>query len=412
MQEDGSLKILHKANLIGAGIAALAIALPGIAHAATADELTGQSSKTLQAAKSLQADFEEIDSYPGRYKDLAQRGTVSLSRPGLLRIDIHRFRRVSAGDPWAASGNDTTAVSDGKTYWYAFLHPNSTQVRQETSSDATLKSALRAVPSLSAFFATDAAGRLPNQSGEATVAADETWEGASYHVVQYTADSGRDDDATARAYIGDDSIIHRLVFTTETSKGTATKEWNLRNVSLNTPVPDGKFVYAPPADATALDKSPRGEVLAEGTPAPDFAVRDAHGKLVKLSDYKGKTVVLDFWATWCWPCNQSLPHTEEISHSYRDKNVVTLAVAIWDSQKGFDAWIKKHNYPDINFAIDPSPQGKDVASALYHISATPTAYVIDADGKVAKVIAGYTGKSDALEAAIQSAQQSKTASAH
>ena len=224
----------------------------------------------------------------------------------------------------------------------------------------------------------------------------------------------------AHAYIGDDGLVHRLVYSAKTPRGQVIKEWVIRNVQLNTTPPDTTFAYQPPADATQLDSSrlsglPSGGgdgegTLALGTVAPDFTVKDAHGNAVKLSDFRGKTVILDFWATWCWPCNQSLPHTEAVVEKNHDKNVIALAVAIWDSQAGFDAWIPKHNYPDIDFAIDPSPQGKDVASALYHIPSTPTAYVIDPSGKIVSVVSGYTGPTDELQAAIDTAVSSKTAS--
>jgi len=121
-------------------------------------------------------------------------------------------------------------------------------------------------------------------------------------------------------------------------------------------------------------------------------------------------VILDIRATWCWPCNQSLPHTESVVEKNSEKNVIALAVAIWDSQKGFDIWTSKHHYPDIDFAIDPSPQGKDVASALYHIPSTPTAYVIDPSGKIVSVVSGYNGPTDELQAAVDAAVSSKTAS--
>jgi peroxiredoxin/outer membrane lipoprotein-sorting protein len=405
------LKIPLKANFAAAGALAIG-ALTSPAYAQSAGDLIRQAAHAEQSASSLKADFEEIDSYPGRYMDLAQRGSVTLAKPGLLRVDIHRFRRVGAGDPWSASGNDTTSVSDGKTYWYAFIHPHSTQVRQEVSSESARRSALKALPALRTFFSEDPNAQLPGQSGDATLAPPETWEGDTYQVLQYPAKSdGQDAAVSARAYIGADSFIHRLVFSTETPGGTVTKEWNLRHITVNAAAPPSVFAYAPPPDATPLDPAPRGALLAEGTLAPDFTVYNANGKPVKLSDYRGKTVVLDFWATWCWPCNQSLPHAEEVARSYRDKDVVTLAVAIWDSRAGFDAWLSKHHYPDIDFAIDPQPQGKDAATALYHVSATPTAYVIDAEGKVVRTIAGFAGNSDALEAAIQAARTSKTATA-
>ena len=416
------MKIQTRASLVSAGVLATLISVHGAARADDASGVAGAQTASaqsqpeaigravaakLQAVRSLRADFEEIDSYPGKYKNLAQRGTVLLSRPGSLKVDIHRYRRVDAGEAWTASGNDTTAISDGKTYWFAFLHPHSTQVRHEADSAEVRKGALKTVAPLSGFFVGEEVARFPGQNGEAKSLPDETWEGAPYNVVQYGSGDGN-----ATAYVGGDSLIHRLVVRTETPKGTVTKEWNLRNIQIDPPLKVSEFVYQPPADATALDKGDRGAPLAEGTPAPDFTVVDAHGKPVRLSDYKGKTVILDFWATWCWTCNQSLPHAEEVARQYRDKDVVTLAVAVWDSKTGFDAWLAKHSYPDIQFAIDTTEQGKDVATTLFHVSATPTAYVIGPDGKVAKVIAGYTGKTNELEAAVELARSPKTASAH
>lgn len=373
------------------------------APAPTAQALLQRSAATLQAASSIQADFEEIDSYPGQYKDLAQRGTLSLVRPGEFRIDIRRFRRVNASQPWTPSGNDAISVDNGSVYTYAFLHPHSTQIHTEPSTEKIIRTALKPASPLAGFFSNVAA------PADASFRPPETWEGASYQVVEYSIDGRDDRTVDARAWIGGDDLVHRLVYTSETEDGIVTREWNLRNIRVNADISSSTFAYAPPADATPLDTSNRAPLLAAGDPAPDFALVDARGKTVHLSDFRGKTVVLDFWATWCWPCNQSLPHTDSVVADDGDNNVVALAVAIWDSKTGFDAWIGKHNYPHIDFAFDPNPQGKDVGSALYHVSATPTAYVIGPDGKVVKAIAGYTGPDNQLKAAIQSASSVKSA---
>lgn len=165
---------------------------------------------------------------------------------------------------------------------------------------------------------------------------------------------------------------------------------------LNTPIGDGKFAYTPPAGAK-LYVAP--QVLASGTTASDFTVQDKDGKPVKLSDYKGKTVVLDFWATWCGPCQSSLPHTTAMARKYADKNVVVLAVNVWDTPAAFQSWLPKHpEYAPLHFAIDPnSDQSKSVASALYGVSGIPTQYVIGPDGKVVKSIVGYETGDTQLE---------------
>jgi peroxiredoxin/outer membrane lipoprotein-sorting protein len=365
--------------------------------------LIAHINQTLQSATSIQADFSEVDSYPGAYKDLKQSGTLTFARPGKLNIDIHRYRRVTATEPWSASGNDTESVSDGSTYWFAFLHPESTQVRHSAAEPNNISAAAAVVPSLRAFFSTEDATSLPGESSPAVLSGSETWSGQSYQVIDYqiTGRSGNEIDATA--FVGTDNIIHRLIYASKTDAGTVTKEWQITNVAINSQVPDSKFAYAPPANAFPLDTSVSGPLLSPGTEAPDFTVSDASGNPVKLSDFKGKTVILDFWATWCWPCNQSLPHTEEVAENYQGKNVVVLAVAIRDSKKGFDLWLKKHSYPDISFVIDQKPEGQDVASTLYGVDTTPTAFVIDPSGQIVQSIVGYAGPTEELASAVNTA---------
>ena len=180
----------------------------------------------------------------------------------------------------------------------------------------------------------------------------------------------------------------------------STMRISFTNWKLNAPVSDAKFAYTPPA--TAKLYSPP-VLLAAGTAAPDFTVQDKGGKPVKLSDYKGKTVVLDFWATWCGPCQSSLPHTTEIAKKYAAKNVVVLAVNVWDSKAAFDGWLPQHpEYAPLHFAIDASPApGKGVATDLYGVSGIPTQYVIAPSGKIVKSIVGYDPGDTQLEDALK-----------
>ncbi len=171
---------------------------------------------------------------------------------------------------------------------------------------------------------------------------------------------------------------------------------------LNAPINKSQFVAALPADAKPFVMP---QVLADGTAAPDFTVQDKDGKAVRLSDYKGKTVVLDFWATWCGPCQSSLPHTTEMAKKYADKNVVVLAVNVWDTPAAFQAWLPKHpEYAPVHFAIDPNPTiDLSVATALYGVNGIPTQYIIGTDGKIVKSIVGFDSKDTRLEDALKTA---------
>lgn len=146
------------------------------------------------------------------------------------------------------------------------------------------------------------------------------------------------------------------------------------------------------------------KLLANKTKAPDFTVHDANGKAVKLSQYKGHVVVLDFWATWCGPCQESLPYTSAVAKKYAPKGVVVLAVNVWDTKSEFNKWLPKHKeYSALKFAIDTSGQGKDVATSLYHVSGIPTQYIIDKKGRIVKSIVGFEGNDTELVKAIKAA---------
>ncbi len=133
---------------------------------------------------------------------------------------------------------------------------------------------------------------------------------------------------------------------------------------------------------------------AVGSPAPNWKLPDLHGKPVQLSDFKGKVVVLDFWATWCLPCVEEIPRFVDLQKKYQDKGVVFVGVAMFDTKPAVTAYTKKVgvNYPIV--------LGDDTVDTSYGaMEAFPTTMVLDRTGKVSVIHLGLF-KSDDLESAL------------
>ena len=130
--------------------------------------------------------------------------------------------------------------------------------------------------------------------------------------------------------------------------------------------------------------------------ASDFALKDAGGKVVHLADYKGKVVLLDFWATWCEPCGIELPWFIEFERKYKDRGFEVLGVSMDDD--GWKVISPFVNAKKINYRV---LLGDDKTGDEYGgIEALPTTFVIDRAGRIASVHVGLAGKKD-FENAIE-----------
>jgi peroxiredoxin len=154
---------------------------------------------------------------------------------------------------------------------------------------------------------------------------------------------------------------------------------------------------------TLRDRTPETARAASLTPdkdrkeAPDFALKDADGKTVHLSDYKGKVVLLDFWATWCGPCRIEIPWFMDIQRQNKDKGFEVLGVAMdddgWEAVKPFAAEVK------MNYRV---VIGNDETARKYGgVDSLPTTFLIDRDGKVAAVHVGLDATKKEYEDAVQ-----------
>jgi peroxiredoxin len=164
------------------------------------------------------------------------------------------------------------------------------------------------------------------------------------------------------------------------------------------------FVGAVVALMVLVGTSRAGVEDLNGKDAPDFTLTTLDGSTAKLSDQKGKVVVLDFWATWCPPCIKALPHVQKLSadKELADKGLVVWAVNAGEPKAKAEAFLKKNNY---TFAV---PLDTDNATLkAYEIQGIPTQIVVGRDGKVVHVGVGYGGEAgdkkldDAIKAALE-----------
>lgn len=122
--------------------------------------------------------------------------------------------------------------------------------------------------------------------------------------------------------------------------------------------------------------------------APDFTLKLTDGKDIKLSNFKGKIIIVDFWATWCGPCKRGIPDLVEIQKEYKNK-VVIIGVSL-DNETKPDVvpFIKQYN---INYPIAYGTM--EVVKAYGNIEAIPTSFVIDQSGKIVDKHVGLVSKS-------------------
>lgn len=123
--------------------------------------------------------------------------------------------------------------------------------------------------------------------------------------------------------------------------------------------------------------------------APEFALTDVKGATVKLSDYKGRVVLLNFWATWCWPCKIEIPWFIEFEKMYKDRGLAVLGISMdedgWQAVKPFIEEKK------VNFGV---VLGDDQVAQLYGgVDSLPTTFLIDHEGRIASVHVGLESKS-------------------
>jgi thiol-disulfide isomerase/thioredoxin len=132
--------------------------------------------------------------------------------------------------------------------------------------------------------------------------------------------------------------------------------------------------------------APRIKKLLVGKPAPELEVEDIHGNPISLASLKGKTVLLDFWTTWCPPCRADAPSLEKLYEKYGGKNLMIVGISVSEDRKIVEDYLKKnvHSYPVVLTSENEMPR-------TYQLGIFPTYIVISPDGTVAAAMQGDQG---------------------
>ncbi|MEO0037519.1 MAG: hypothetical protein RIQ59_730 [Bacteroidota bacterium] len=159
----------------------------------------------------------------------------------------------------------------------------------------------------------------------------------------------------------------------------------LQNIYTKLNLPEEQFEQLKAKAITTSGKKRDEEIINEfGTNvAPNFSLKNLEGKTVQLSDFRGKMVVLDFWATWCGPCKASFPKMQEIVTKYKDKEVVFLFVDTFEQTKP-DQTLKKVSQfiEDKKYNFNVILDTKETLAEDYKVTFIPKKFVIDTKGNL------------------------------
>nr|AUN37306.1 thiol:disulfide oxidoreductase [uncultured bacterium] len=187
-----------------------------------------------------------------------------------------------------------------------------------------------------------------------------------------------------RLFVGvKDNLLRRIETITADNDGRfGMYVLTISDLTVNPVFSKGTFSVATPKGFAVkpFPETAPPTLLNVGEQAPELQLLDPSGAEHRLADYKGKVLILDFWATWCGPCIKAMPSLQNLHEKFKDRGVAVIGVNAWEESNSVE-YMKR-----LGYSYGLLLKGERISEA-YHIPSLPTLYVIDTQGKIA-----YAGK--------------------
>ena len=144
---------------------------------------------------------------------------------------------------------------------------------------------------------------------------------------------------------------------------------------------------------TTVTNEKKKDPPSSGEPAPDFQLKTLDGGTVKLSDLRGKGVLINFWATWCSPCRKEIPAMQKVYEKYKDRGFEVVAVNIAETKPAISGFTRQLGLT-LPVVLD---RDREVTN-LYNVGPIPSSFFISPEGKIVKHI---TGQMDEIQIEYQ-----------
>lgn len=330
---------------------------------------------------SLKGTVEGMD---GQYLYLSyQSDTLQVSDSTLVKDGRFEFKGILPVPAMSALLSKTQAAEDPATTYHFYIEPAEMTLSIDTANYANshLKGSLTQAQVDSMYAARDAILDEAKSIREAVENESDPQKQSvlGEQLIPYYARMG--------------DVVKEFIVTHPASVAAAD---NLLSMMATYSYEDLSNIYSSFTDD--VKNSPSGKIIGKnlatltavqpGQPAPEFKTTDVNGNPLKLSDFRGKYVILDFWASWCAPCRQANPHMKELYGKYHNKGLEFIYIADNDSRQ--DQWreaIKKDKLEDfyhVLCALDETETDGTPANikARYGVNFLPTKFLIDPEGKI------------------------------